>query len=333
VWNSSTLQPFNFSTSYYTHDGNKNVSEVMAANGDTSAHYEYDPVGAVTAQRGGLCDTNIWRFSSEYADDEAATLYYNYRNYVSTVGRWASRDPENEYYGKLDYLILSNDTIDTFDALGLKKMNPRTTASVCQKYINVREDMKSYDTHKADPDSLIDKEKSVCKKKIDTARRSDPMKKVLSLFGDSCKVPEIECKCCDWYTKKDGSDAASISGIYSRDTRKITYCWNNHKRKRWTDSYMRKTLAHELTHALQHCAGYGTNCKESIKKEIEARICAKECSTFDDCLESALASSCIALHCITGAEAMNAYQEVKEWYDAKRTKGHYKPGGFCYFGK
>ena len=327
VWNSSTLQPFNFSTSYYTHDGNKNVSEVMAANGDTSAHYEYDPVGAVTAQRGGLCDTNIWRFSSEYADDEAATLYYNYRNYVPTVGRWASRDPENEYYGKLDYLILSNDTIDTFDALGLKKMNPRTTASVCQKYIDVREDMKSYDTHKADPDSLIDKEKSVCMKKIDTARRSDPMKKVLSLFGDSCKVPDIECKCCDWYTKKDGSRAASISGIYSRDTRKITYCWNNHKRNKTSDYKMNQTLAHELTHALQHCAGYGTNCKESIKKEIEARICAKECSTFDDCLESALASSCIALHCITGAEAMNAYQEVKEWYDAKRTKGHYKPGG------
>ena len=161
----------------------------------------------------------------------------------------------------------------------------------------------------------------------------DSMKKVLAQFGDSCKVPEIECKCCDWYTKKDGSDAASITGIYSRDTRKITYCWNNHKRKRSTDSDMRKTLAHELTHALQHCAGYGTNCKESIKKEIEARICAKECSTFDGCLASALESSCIMPHCVTAAEAMKAYEEVKTWYDAKRTKGHYKPGGFCYFGK
>jgi len=157
----------------------------------------------------------------------------------------------------------------------------------------------------------------------------DSMKKVLAQFGDSCKVPEIECKCCDWYTKKDGSDAASITGIYSRDTRKITYCWNNHKRKRSTDSDMRKTLAHELTHALQHCAGYGTNCKESIKKEIEARICAKECSTFDGCLASALESSCIMPHCVTAAEAMKAYEEVKTWYDAKRTKGHYKPGGFA----
>ena len=45
VWNSSTLQPFNFSTSYYVHDGNKNVIEVVAKNGDIAAHYEYAPFG------------------------------------------------------------------------------------------------------------------------------------------------------------------------------------------------------------------------------------------------------------------------------------------------
>jgi hypothetical protein len=96
---------------------------------------------------------------------------------------------------------------------------------------------------------------------------------------------------------------------------------------------MNQILAHELTHALQHCAGYGTKCKESIKKEIEARICAKECSIFDDCLERALASSCIMPHCVTAAEAMKAYEEVKEWYDEKRKNWRYQSGGFCYFGK
>ena len=45
VWNHSALN-------YYTHDGNKNVSEVIAENGDTEAHYEYAPFGAVIAQRG-----------------------------------------------------------------------------------------------------------------------------------------------------------------------------------------------------------------------------------------------------------------------------------------
>ena len=63
------------------------------------------------------------------------------------------------------------------------------------------------------------------------------------------------------------------------------------------------------------------------KVNYEARSCTKQCSTFDYCLESALASSCIMPHCVTAAEAMKAYEEVKAWYDAKRKKGYYKPGG------
>ena len=45
VWNFSTFQPFNTSTSYYTHDGNKNVSDVVAFDGLLAAHYEYAPFG------------------------------------------------------------------------------------------------------------------------------------------------------------------------------------------------------------------------------------------------------------------------------------------------
>ena len=37
---------------YYTHDGNKNVSEVMASAGALAAHYDYAPFGGVIAQRG-----------------------------------------------------------------------------------------------------------------------------------------------------------------------------------------------------------------------------------------------------------------------------------------
>ena len=39
---------------YYTHDGNKNVSEVVAENGNIVAHYEYAPFGEVAVQR-GIC--------------------------------------------------------------------------------------------------------------------------------------------------------------------------------------------------------------------------------------------------------------------------------------
>ena len=98
VWNFSTLQPFDFSTSYYTHDRNKNVSEVVSENGDVAAQYVYAPFGAVTAQRGVYAASNSWRFSSEYAEDDTATVYYNYRHYEPVTGRWLSRDPTGNIF-------------------------------------------------------------------------------------------------------------------------------------------------------------------------------------------------------------------------------------------
>ena len=96
VWNSSTSQPFNHSTSYYTHDGNKNVSEVVGVDGSVSAHYEYTPFGAGAVQQGESSTVNPWQFSSEFAEDDTATVYYNYRHYEPVMGRWMERDPIEE---------------------------------------------------------------------------------------------------------------------------------------------------------------------------------------------------------------------------------------------
>jgi len=118
VWNSLTFQTFNFSTSYYTHDGNKNVSEVVAADGTFAAHYEYAPFGAVIAQRGTSTASNSWRFSSEYVEDDTATVYYNYRHYDSTIGRWLKMDGIQELGGINIYVILFNNAISNVDRLG-----------------------------------------------------------------------------------------------------------------------------------------------------------------------------------------------------------------------
>ena len=96
VWNFSTFQPFNFSTSYYTHDGNKNVSEVVCVSGEVAAHYEYAPFGVVIVKRDASAVSNPWRFSSEFAEDDTATVYYNYRHYWTWTGRWMCRDPIEE---------------------------------------------------------------------------------------------------------------------------------------------------------------------------------------------------------------------------------------------
>ena len=111
VWFSGTA------TAYYTHDGNKNVSEVLSANSETIARYDYAPFGAVTARHGTSTIDNPWRFSSEYADDDTAMIYYNYRHYDAVMGRWMSRDKVED---NNDLIFVRNNPILHNDILGLK---------------------------------------------------------------------------------------------------------------------------------------------------------------------------------------------------------------------
>lgn len=128
---------------FYTHDGNKNVSEAVfyqRARG-VAAHYEYAPFGEVTMQTRGnawgsldLSMHNPWRFSSEYADDASATVYYNYRHYEPMMGRWMSRDPMEEVGGLCLYGFCDNAMTFLIDTLGKTKywsnyLNNATTPS------------------------------------------------------------------------------------------------------------------------------------------------------------------------------------------------------------
>lgn len=81
---------------YYTHDGNKNVSELVDDNETIVAHYEYEAFGAVCVKNGTSTDENPWGFSSEYNDDVLRLVYYNYRHYEPVMGRWCNRDFIND---------------------------------------------------------------------------------------------------------------------------------------------------------------------------------------------------------------------------------------------
>ena len=116
VWNSSN------SVAYYTHDGNKNVSEVIRESGSVAAHYAYAPFGAVVLQNGDLSFDNPWRFSSEYADAELDCAYYNYRHYNSYLGLWTSRDPLFTKAGANVYSYCMN-VVLKFDYLGMESCN------------------------------------------------------------------------------------------------------------------------------------------------------------------------------------------------------------------
>ena len=113
---------------FYTHDGNKNVSEVVhytPSNG-IAAHYEYAPYGEVMMQipSDGVVVydfplINPWRFSSEYSDDTLGLVYYNYRHYEPEAGRWGLRDFIDENFNILPYVMVNNNCMTDYDCLGL----------------------------------------------------------------------------------------------------------------------------------------------------------------------------------------------------------------------
>ena len=121
------LQKYGQYNMFYTHDGNKNVSELVffqQANG-IAAHYEYAPFGAVTATSRSTPVTaydfreyNPFRFSSEYNDNLLGLAYYNYRHYCPLEGRFLAFDMFYELHIVNSYLYSCNDGINYYDSLG-----------------------------------------------------------------------------------------------------------------------------------------------------------------------------------------------------------------------
>ena len=100
---------------YYFHDGNKNVSDLVALSG-AFVHYDYTPFGTSTAS---ASSENPFRFSSEFYDNTLALVYYNYRHYNPNDGRWLNPDPIGTQGGENVFGFLSNAPNALFDLLGL----------------------------------------------------------------------------------------------------------------------------------------------------------------------------------------------------------------------
>jgi RHS repeat-associated protein len=105
--------------SYYHYDGNGNVTALTSGAGTVQAAYTYGPFGETLRAVGPLAQANPWRFSTKYQDDETGLLYYGYRFYNPTDGRWPSRDPVEEEGGVNLYGMVVNNPINIWDLLGL----------------------------------------------------------------------------------------------------------------------------------------------------------------------------------------------------------------------
>ncbi|MGN0835025.1 MAG: RHS repeat domain-containing protein [Candidatus Spyradosoma sp.] len=103
-----------------TVDLTKNVCELVDFYGDIAATYDYAPFGAVSAgtPSGAAAPANPFQFSSEFYDSELGLVYYNYRHYSPTDGRWLSRDPIEEQGGLNLYGIYKNNFLEKSDYLG-----------------------------------------------------------------------------------------------------------------------------------------------------------------------------------------------------------------------
>jgi RHS repeat-associated protein len=100
-------------------DGNGNVAAyVDFSSGATSATYDYDPFGNEIMAEGAAKDAFPHGFSGKYADSETGLVYYGFRYYQPTTGRWLSRDPLEEEGGMNLYGFCSNDAGNRADALG-----------------------------------------------------------------------------------------------------------------------------------------------------------------------------------------------------------------------
>ncbi len=110
-------RPYQYFPAY---DGNGNIVGLVSSGGSVVANYEYGPFGEVIRATGPMAKANPFRFSTKYQDDESDLVYYGYRYYNPSTGRWPNRDPIGEQGGINLYGFVFNDTINRIDFLGLQ---------------------------------------------------------------------------------------------------------------------------------------------------------------------------------------------------------------------
>jgi len=106
---------------YPAYDMNGNVTGILNSSGAFVAWYEYDGFGNIVTEGGvsGFNDVNPIRFSTQYTDEETGLVYYGFRYYDPSKGRFLNRDPIGEQGGLNLYRFVGNDPIHNVDVWGL----------------------------------------------------------------------------------------------------------------------------------------------------------------------------------------------------------------------
>ncbi len=98
----TVYQGTNAGTYFYCFDGNQNVNALVnATNGAIAAQYEFDAFGNPLRATVTLAFANPFTFSTKFCDWETGFLYYGYRYYDPSIGRWLNRDPLGNWVGTI----------------------------------------------------------------------------------------------------------------------------------------------------------------------------------------------------------------------------------------
>jgi RHS repeat-associated protein len=106
------------------YDGNGNVYGMIdRGSGAVRAAYEYSSFGEILRSSGDLAERNPFRFSTKYTDSETQFLYYGFRYYSPSLGRFYGLDPSDEKGGLNLYAFCANHPVYAWDRLGMDAMS------------------------------------------------------------------------------------------------------------------------------------------------------------------------------------------------------------------
>lgn len=118
---------------YVAYDGNGNVMALAdSTTGNWSARYEYGPFGEPIRVSGDLAYANPMRWSTKYTDGESGLVYYGYRSYNPSTGRWPNRDPIGERGGMNLYGFVRNGPIAYVDTDGRSLFGDSLNYEACK---------------------------------------------------------------------------------------------------------------------------------------------------------------------------------------------------------
>ncbi|MDZ4858828.1 MAG: RHS repeat-associated core domain-containing protein [Candidatus Hydrogenedentes bacterium] len=114
--NISGSNPTSGVAAYSFHDTLSSPRSTRDASKNSIGEYEYDPYGSMFSQSGTTPDFGLARYSW---DGTSAMYYTAFRNYIPTLGRWASRDQLFPLTGPNSYVYVNGSPINHTDVLGL----------------------------------------------------------------------------------------------------------------------------------------------------------------------------------------------------------------------